>query len=240
LSEPTLALIPARGGSKQLPDKALRTLAGLPLIVHSIELAKSCPEIDLVVVTTDSDRIAAVAREAGAEVPFLRPPELAQDDTPMWPVVRHALDTLEANGSVYGAIVLLQPTSPVRLPSDVTRAIELLESNPAADGVVAVSEPHHNPIWSAMVERDGFLIPLVPDGMQYGRRQDVPRVWDVNGVLYLWRTDHVRAHDATPDASCYLPLPIPEPRAIDIDTIEDLEQAELLLREGIVRLPWLA
>jgi N-acylneuraminate cytidylyltransferase len=239
VNEPVLALIPARAGSKQLTDKALRPFAGRPLIVHSIELAKRCPEIARVVVTTDSERIADVAREAGAEVPFLRPAELAEDDTPMWPVVRHALTALEAAGATYAAVALLQPTSPARMPSDIAGAVQLLGSNPNAEGVVAVSEPHHNPIWSAMVERDGFLKPLFSDGAEYVRRQDVPRVWNVNGVLYLWRTAHVIAHVAAPAAARYLALEIPKHRAFDIDSLEDLEQAEALVEAGAVKLPWL-
>jgi CMP-N,N'-diacetyllegionaminic acid synthase len=239
MSAELLALIPARGGSKELPGKALRTLAGRPLIAHSIELALRCPEVARVVVSTDSEQIAATAESLGADVPFLRPAELAGDETPMWPVVRHALATLDPDGALYEAVLLLQPTSPARLPEDVSGALALLHGRPDADGVLGVSTPRLNPIWAAVVERDRRLEPLVAEGNSYARRQDVPRVLQVNGSLYLWRTGFVRAHEQDPwGAATLLGWEIPELRAIDIDTAEDLRLAELLLEAGLVRLPW--
>jgi N-acylneuraminate cytidylyltransferase len=235
-----LAVIPARAGSKGLPGKNLLPLCGLPLVAHSIELALRCSEIDDVLVSTDSEEIASVARSFGASAPFLRPQELARDETPMWDVVRHALGEVDSDEARYDAVLLLQPTSPARLPEDVHRAVELLNDRPEADGVVAVSEPHDNPVWAAMVERDGYLEPLVPGGARYVRRQDVPRVLNVNGLLYLWRTQHIRAHDRQAvGTSRQLALEVPARRAIDVDTAEDLELAELLIREGLVELPWL-
>lgn len=241
MTGPLLALIPARGGSKGLPGKALAPLGGLPLIAHSIELARRCPEIERVVVSTDSPEIAAAARAAGAEVPFLRPSELAGDETPMWAVVRHALAELEAADAEYDAVLLLQPTSPARLPEDVHAAVALLAGRPDLDGVVGVTEAHPNPIWAAMVEQDGLLRPLLAEATSYVRRQDVPAVVNVNGVLFLWRAEFVRRHEHDPSASARIAgIEIPALRAIDIDSVEDLELAEALLRSGLVRLPWLA
>src|SRR5271154_2273993 len=115
--QPVLAVIPGRGGSKGLPGKNIRPLAGLPLICHSIRLSKLCVEIAKCIVSTDSEEIAAVARECGAEVPFLRPAELARDDTPMGPVLRHALTEMESRQRCrYGSVLLLSPASPARLP----------------------------------------------------------------------------------------------------------------------------
>jgi CMP-N,N'-diacetyllegionaminic acid synthase len=234
-----VAIIPARAGSKGLPGKNLRLLGGMPLVGHAIELAKRSHSVSRVVVSTDSSEIADVSRAFGAEVPFLRPQELAQDDTDMWSVVRHALEEIDPDRGRYEAVLLLQPTSPIRLPEDAERAVELLYGRADADGVIGVSEPSENPIWSAMVEREGILEPLLPGAGRYVRRQDVPRVVNVNGLLYLWRAQHVRAHDRQPDDGRYLGLDVSSHRAIDIDTEADLEAAELLLREGIVRLPWL-
>lgn len=236
--EPVLALIPARAGSKGLPGKALRALAGRPLIAHSIALARLCPEVARVVVSTDSEEIARIARSFGADVPFLRPAELAQDDTPMWAVLRHALAAVDVDGD-YGALLLLQPTSPARLPEDVSCAVALLDASSEADGVLGVSEPHENPIWTAMRVHDGFLEPLLPDANTYSRRQDVPRVLSVNGSLYLWRTSVVRSHADDPGPGRCLPCEIPAHRAIDIDTEDDLAVAEALVRAGIISLPWL-
>lgn len=216
----------------------MRPLAGRPLIAHSIEVARRCPEVARTVVSTDSEEIADAARQLGADVPFLRPAELAQDETPMWPVIRHALAQLDPDGSEHGTLLLLQPTSPARLPEDVAGAVRLLAERGDADGVVGVSEPSFNPLWTAVVERDGWIESLVSDGTRYGRRQDVPRVLRINGSLYLWRVPFVLGN-ADPASARMLGWEIPERRALDIDTAEDLELAELLIREGLVRLPWL-
>jgi N-acylneuraminate cytidylyltransferase len=240
VSTELLAVIAARGGSKGLPGKNTRMLAGLPLIEHSLRLAALCPEIVRTIVSTDSEEIASVARRAGADVPFLRPPELAGDETPTWPVVQHALEQVDPAGERFSAVLLLDPTSPGRLPEDVAGAARLLEARADVDGVIGVSEPHFNPIWTAVVERDGRLEPLLPEAVQYERRQDVPRVLRINAAIYLWRASFVRASrgESWLDAH-YLPWEIPERRAFHIDTADDFELAELLLSHGFVTLPWL-
>jgi len=235
----TLALIPARGGSKGLPGKNMLPLAGLPLLEHSLRLAALCPTIDRAVVSTDSDTLAAAARAAGGEV-LKRPSELAQDETPMLPVLRHALDALDPGGSRYDLLLLLDPTSPGRLPDDVADAHRLIGAAPEADGVVSVSEPSFNPIWHAVVDRDGYLEPLLPDASAYGRRQDVPRVLRINAALYLFRTAFLRREAEAWQNGRHLLLEIPELRAFHIDSAEDLQLAELLLGSGMVALPWLA
>lgn len=240
--QPVLAVIPSRGGSKGLPGKNIRPLAGLPLIGHSIRLAKLCVDITKCIVSTDSEEIAAVARECGGEVPFLRPAELAEDDTPMWPVLRHALAEMESRESCrYGSVLLLSPTSPARLPEDVSKAIQLLEQDSRALGVIAASRPQFNPRWVCVdIANDGYMRRSFPDGNAYVRRQDVPVVYRINGALYLWRRNHI----ADSDAPCYFEMPhrmleIPEDRAIDIDGPHDFRLLELMLRDGMLRFPWL-
>jgi len=240
--KPVLAVIPARGGSKGAPWKNIRTLAGLPLIDHSIRLSRLCGEIAKCVVSTDSEEIAAVARECGAEVPFLRPPELAGDDTPMWPVLQHALTEMESHDHCrYGSLLLLSPTSPARLPEDVSKAMRLLEEDNRAVGVVAASTPPFNPRWVCIdIAKDGYVHQSFPDGNVYARRQDVPAVYRINGALYLWRRDHV----ANSEAPRYFEMPhrmleIPESRAIDIDSLHDFRLAELMLHDGMISFPWL-
>jgi CMP-N,N'-diacetyllegionaminic acid synthase len=239
---PVLAVIPARGGSRGLPDKNIAVLAGLPLIAHSIRLSKLCAEIAKCVISTDSQQIAAVARDCSGDVPFLRPAALARDDTPMWPVLRHALAEMELRDRVrYGSVLLLSPTSPGRFPEDVSNAIQLLEEDSRAVGVVAASKPSFNPRWVCIdVAADGYMCHSFPDGNSYVRRQDVPAVYRINGALYLWRRDHV----AYSEAPRYFEVPhrmleIPESRAIDIDSLDDLRLAELMLREGLIHFPWL-
>jgi CMP-N,N'-diacetyllegionaminic acid synthase len=239
---PVLAVIPARGGSKGVPGKNIRPLAGLSLIGHSIRLAKLCAEIAACVVSTDSEEISAVARECGAEVPFLRPAELAMDDTPMWPVLQHALAEMESIANRrYGSVLLLSPASPGRLPEDVAKAIKLLEQDQRAVGVVAASVPSFNPRWACVdLAEDGFMRQSFPDGNLYVRRQDVPEIYRINGALYLWRRDYL----ANSEAPRYFEMPhrmleIPESRAIDIDSPRDFRLAELMLQDGMIRFPWL-
>lgn len=238
--QPILAVIPARGGSKGLPGKNLRPLGGLPLIAHSIELARRCPEIARVIVSSDSDEIGRVAREHGAAVPFLRPAELARDDTPMWPVLEHALREMELRDQQrYESLLLLDPTSPGRLPEDVTEAVARLNAAPEADGIVGVSQPEFNPIWNCVVQQDGWMRPLIPGGERYTRRQDVPTVYRINGALYLWRRDFLMSNSSGWRHGKTLLLEMPETRAIHIDDMHEFAKADALIRAGLIRLPWL-
>jgi len=236
-----LAVIPARGGSKGLPGKNIRPFANLPLIAHSILLAKLCPEIDRCIVSTDSHEIAEVAKQHGADVPFIRPAELAQDDTPMELVVRHSLSTLEKSEQAeYQYVLLLEPTSPLRFPEDITGAYNKLESTPFAEGVIGVSQPEFNPIWVCVVDKDGWMSKLVNDGVHYTRRQDVPTVYRINSSLYIWRAEFVRGRESAWERDGkHIIYEIPESRAVSIDTIYDFERGEILVKAGLVNPPWL-
>ena len=235
---PILAVIPARGGSKGLPGKNIRPMGGLPLIAHSIKLAAMCPEIDRVVVSTDSEEIASVARAHGGVVPFLRPAELARDESPMMPVLAHALATMqEKDGREYASVLLLDPTSPGRLPEDVTRAVAMLDARADLDGVIACSKPTFNPFWVGVVEKDGVMAPAMGSG-RYLRRQDVPAFLRINGALYLWRRAFVARAESWLDGK-QLALEIPEERAFSIDDLHEFQVAEALLARGLIRFPWL-
>lgn len=237
---PILAIIPARGGSKDIPRKNIADLAGIPLIAHSIKLAKLCPEISVTVVSTDCAHIAEIAREYGGEVPFLRPSELAQDDTPTMPVLKHALMQTEAlRKTRFESVLLLQPTNPSRLPEDVTNAVKLLESDPLAAGILSASEPAFNPRWVCIEEREGYVQPAF-DASTYGRRQDVPRVFRINGLLYLWRREYILNPPDNPWNARRKMLIVPEERVMDIDTPSDMIRAELLLKSGLIKLPWIS
>jgi N-acylneuraminate cytidylyltransferase len=236
-----LAVIPARGGSKGLPGKNIRPFAGLPLIAHTIKFAAMCPEINRCVVSTDSPEIADVAAKYGCEVPSLRPMELAQDDTPLWPVLRHVLEQEKSRQpSNYDFLLLLDPTSPAREPADVAGSLRLLQDKPEADGVIGVSKPDFNPIWNCVIDKDGWMEGLIAQGPEYERRQDVPTVYRVNGSLYLWRTSFVRSQeDSWMREGKHLMHEIPEARAMSIDTADQFQRAELLVREGFIDMPWL-
>jgi N-acylneuraminate cytidylyltransferase len=235
-----LAVIPARAGSKGLPGKNVRPFAGLPLIAHSLLFAKMCPEITRCIVSTDSPEIAAVAKRHGGDVPFLRPAELAQDTSPLWLTLQHALKTLAAAAETYHYLLLLDPTSPAREPADVTRAFQRLERIPEADGMIGVSRPDFHPIWHCVVERDGWMVDLHPDASRYARRQEVPTAYRINGSLYLWRTSFVQhASESTwRTEGKHLLLEVPEGRAMSIDTEEQFVRAEALVNAGLIPLPW--
>ena len=237
-----LAIIPARSGSKGLPGKNIRPLAGLPLIAHTIKCVRMTPEVKRCIVSTDSKQISDVAVTHGGEVPFLRPPELALDDTPMMPVLQHALRKMEErDGHRYESVLLLDPTSPGRTPADLARAAALLEEDSECVGVVGVSEPHFNPRWTCVEEKNGYAVLAFAGGKSYTRRQDVPPVYRINATLYLWHRDFLLSASAEwlSSGAKIRMLIVPEERAIHIDTAEDFRMAELFLREGIVNLPWL-
>ncbi|OGR87979.1 MAG: hypothetical protein A3J74_03650 [Elusimicrobia bacterium RIFCSPHIGHO2_02_FULL_57_9] len=240
MSEKLLAVIPARGRSKGLPGKNIRPLAGLPLIAHSIRLARLCPEITRCIVSTDSPEIAAVARRFGAELPFPRPKWLAHARTPMWQVLRHALHTVEMQeGSRYDFLLLLDPTSPTRLPQDVARAFKRLKSKPRAAGIVSVSVPEFNPIWHSVVKKNGWMTDLNPTGARFNRRQQAPRIYRINGLLYIWRADFVRKQESWRSRGKHLLHITPDIRAVSIDNQEQFDKTDLLIRGGLINLPWL-
>jgi N-acylneuraminate cytidylyltransferase len=239
-----LAVIPARGGSKGLPGKNIRRMWGLPLIVHSVRAAALTPEVTRCIVTTDSAEIAGVVREHGGEAPFLRPAELAADDTPMAPVVRHALEWAERDeGQAYDAVLLLDPTSPARVPAQLAEAARRLAGTPALDGVVSVSEPTFNPIWVGVrsdTARGGALGRYFDAGTGVTRRQDVDRFLRINGNFYLWRADFVRRLEASWfDEGTHEGLEIPEAQAFSIDDEYEFRLIEALIGAGLITLPWL-
>jgi N-acylneuraminate cytidylyltransferase len=235
-----LAVIPARGGSKGLPNKNIRDLAGLPLIAHSIKCARLSSLVTRTIVSTDSEKIATVAREHGADVPFLRPAELATDTAAMWPVIRHALSEAEKQeGRTYDAMLLLDPTTPGRIPDDIAKAVASLGKEPSAAGVVAASEPGFSPLWESVVDRDGWMVDLFSEHIHHSRRQDVPTVYRINGCLYLWRADFVRNETESWRDGKHLILVLPEARAIHIDELYQFQLADLAIRNRLVELPWI-
>jgi N-acylneuraminate cytidylyltransferase len=237
--DPCLAIIPARGGSKGLPGKNIRPLCGLPLIAHSIECARRVPRIARTVVSTDDDEIAAIARAHGGEVPFIRPAELAGDNTPTIPVLVHALAEMERrDGRVYNSVLLLEPTSPGRLPADIDEAFRVLDADAGADGAIGCSRPSFNPFYVGVVEQQGYLARAF-DTSGYVRRQDVPACLRINGALYLWRAEFLRRTPPTWLDGKHRAVEIPESRAFSIDDLWEFQLTELVLEKGLVRLPWI-
>jgi len=226
-----VALICARGGSKGLPGKNIRPLAGVPLIAWSIRQARVVPRIGRVIVSTDSEEIAAVARAAGAEVPFMRPAELAQDHSPERGVWRHALEYLKAADGAYpDALIVVPATAPLRLPQDLERCLDEFAQG-GADTVITVAEPHRNPYFNMVKTRADGCVELViaPAEGVLTRRQDAPDVYDVTTVAYVTHPEFVMRADNI-FAGRVRAVQIPVERAVDIDTLMDFKVAECLLQ----------
>ena len=245
MSEPrVLAVVPARGGSKGLPGKNVRPLAGLPLLVHSLRAAGLMRTVTRCVVSTDDAAIAEVARRHGGDVPWLRPADLATDHTPMAPVLRHALAAVEdEEGAPYDALVLLDPTSPARVVEEVDGAVEQLLGSPDLDGVVSVSQPSFNPVWVGVRRRDDepqVLTRYFPEGAGVTRRQDVDPYLRINGSFYVWTADFIRRMESSWfDEGRHGLVEIPETRAYANDYLEEFEDLESAVDRGRVVLPWL-
>lgn len=224
-----VALICARGGSKGLPGKNVRPLAGRPLIAWAIGHAKAVQRISRVIVSTDSEEIAAAAHEAGAEVPFLRPAELAQDNSPEWLVWRHALNYLKETGGSYpDALVTVPATAPLRAVEDIERCVDEYEKG-GADVVITVTDAHRSPYFNMVkVQSDGYVgLVIPPDGSVF-RRQDAPAVYDVTTVAYVVRSEFVMTRNGIFEG-LVRHVHIPAERALDIDTPLDFKIAECLM-----------
>ena len=222
-----LALIPARGGSKGIKDKNIYPLQGRPLISYSIDAAKQSRYIDAIVVTTDSETIADVARANGAEVPFLRPPELAADTSKIIDAVLHAVDFLKGEGRTYDILVLLQPTQPLRTAQDIDMALEVYcegAEQPLCSVHPVVDSPH----LIRSVSREGKLVPILKESSTI-RRQDMPSFYRVNGAIYVYPVESLSAKTSFNDGT--VPFFMETGYSVDIDTMDDLRVAEMVLLE---------
>lgn len=222
------AFVFARGGSKGLPRKNVLPLGGKPLIAHAIEQALAVGRIGRVVVSTDDPEIADAAREAGAVVPFLRPPELAADDAPEWLAWRHAIDWLEADqGGLPPLFVSVPATAPLRLPEDIARCIDRYDRGDC-DMVFAVTPAARSPWFNMVILDDAGLARLVnPPAELVQRRQAAPRCYDMTTVCYVTSPAHIRRAAGVLDGRCAA-VEVPRRRALDIDDAYDMAVAEAL------------
>lgn len=226
-----IAVIPARGGSKKIPKKNIRLLLGRPLIAWTIETALACPIIERVLVSTDSVEIGEIASRYGAEVPFLRPSQLSQDDTPDLPVYQHAISWLLENDDFSPDIaVWLRPTTPLRTVEDIEAAAQIIIST-GADCVRSVTKVDHHPFWMKNLQGDR-LTPFIvgKDEHSYYQRQLLPPAYRLNGAVDITRCQGVMQTDILygSDMRGYV---MPIERSIDIDTELDLAVAEILLQK---------
>lgn len=219
-----LGIIPARGGSKGVPGKNIRPLAGKPLIGWTIEAAKQSAVLDRLIVSTDDPAIASVALEFGAET-RIRPAVLAGDDTPTRPVLEHVVKELEAEGGLFDAVVTLQPTSPLRRPLHIRESCAQFVADAQADSLVScVAVPHiFNPFSVMKRNADGYLENFIA-GDTITRRQDKPEAFARNGAaVYITRRNRISEYVFGGKLLCYL---MDEEHSLDIDTLADFMAAE--------------
>ena len=223
------ALVCAREGSKSLPGKNVRLLAGKPLIAWAIEHALAVDRINRVIVSTDSEEIASIARKFGAQVPFIRPAELARDDSPEWLVWRHTLNfLLEIEGTHPDALVVVPATAPLRMPVDIENCLDEFEKGDG-DLVITITDAHRNPYFNMVKRRPDNTVELViPPDATVARRQDAPAVYDMTTVAYVVQPQFVMNHNAVFEGRVRA-VHVPRERSIDIDTAFDFMIAECLI-----------
>lgn len=225
-----LGLVPARGGSKGVPRKNLKLLGGKPLLQYTAESALSSRRLARVVLTTDDAEIANVGRRLGLDVPFLRPPELAADDTPMLDVVQHVLTSLADHDAPFDAVCLLQPTTPFRPADTIDECVSTLIDQRADSVVTVVRIPaEHHPYWAYLPQADGTLRLATGESSPTSRRQLLPPAFHRDGSVYVTRVDVIRAGSLYGQRMVGFEL---SPRRwVNIDEPDDWERAEALLRE---------
>lgn len=227
----TLGVIPARGGSKRIPNKNLKEIGGKPLVAHTIEHAAQSEHLTEAVVSTEDEEIKKTAKEYGGEVPFDRPAELATDTAKTREVVTHALDWFEERGETFDYVCRLQPTSPLRKPEDIDACIETVHEDEDATGVMTVSEYFFPPEWSLTERDDGYLTEYLVDGYLFDegqtRSQNTGNVYCSNGAV------SIAAVDAWRETGMFytersLAYEVPRIRSFDLDEPEDLKVVRAL------------
>ena len=220
-----LSIIPARGGSKGIPRKNLKTIAGKPLIAWTIEEAKKSRYIDRTIISSEDEEIIEVAKEYGGEVPFIRPKELAQDDTPGIEPVIHVVIELKEE---YDYVCLLQPTSPLRKVVDIDGCIQKCVFNNVMS-CVSVSEVDKHPYWMYKLGKYDRLVPLFK-GKYVTRRQDLPKIYALNGAIYMINSHQILQMKkiVTDETLCHV---MDKTSSVDIDTNDDFDIAEYFLNK---------
>ena len=232
MNRSVVGIIFARGGSKGVPGKNIRLLSGKPLIAYAIDTARQSRFINRVLVSTDDEEIAEIARQYGAEVPFLRPPRLAQDDSPEWLAWQHAIRTIEALEIMpkMEVFVSIPPTSPLRVVEDVDACIQTL-CDGDADLVITVRPGERSPYFNMVVlDESGYAQIVIPPSQMIHRRQSAPAVYDITTVVYAARPKFILNAASLFEGKVKAVL-VPTERAVDIDTELDFQIAEMIMRE---------
>lgn len=226
-----VGIIPARSGSKRLPGKNTKLLAGKPLIQWTIEAALESRCIDIPLVTSDSETVIGLANSLGNLAPFVRPGDLASDTATSFDVANHAIELIEHRGQPLEYVVFLQPTSPLRTAAHIDEAFErFLQSG--ANSLVSVCECEKNPLWTASLSASGTLSFLGDELALQKRGQDLPKFYSLNGAIYIISTAIFREKQALIDAANCVAYIMSMECSVDIDTINDFRYAETLLMAG--------
>ena len=223
-----LAVITARAGSKRLPNKNILNLAGKPLIAWTIDEAKKSKYIDELIVSTDSKKIAEISKYYGAEVPFMRPLELAIDTADSISVLKHSIEFFK---NKFDYILLLQPTSPLRTVEDIDKAIITLNNKTKA--VVSVCETEHSPLWSNTLPEDLSMKNFIRSEVKNKRSQDLPKYYRLNGAIYIAETKYFYKNNGFlgDKTKAYI---MPQQNSVDIDTELDFRFCEILLNKKLI------
>ena len=228
-----LAIIPARAGSKGLKNKNIKLLNGKPLIAYTIMEAKKSKLISNIVVSTDSNEIASISKQYGAEVPFIRPKEFSYDNSLTYDVVKHCVDFLNAKQDIYDIILLLQPTTPFRPFSSIDRSIEILLNDKSFDSVVSVVDVDGNHPNRIKVIKEGKLLNYVNQGFEDMRpRKELPKVYIRSGAIYAIRAQNFISEKSLVSKKC-APLIMNYEETINIDNINDFNYCEFILKEKL-------
>lgn len=223
-----LGVIPARGGSKGVPNKNMRPLNGQPLIVHTIQAAVASQVFDKLLVTTDSEEIRQIAITAGAEAPFLREASLATDTALAVPVIQDATKrATDLFGCEFEAVCMLQPTTPLRSAEDCKNVSEILAADKTLDSVISVVEVSQHPYKMIRKSRDGLMMPFLDWPVENPPRQSLPKVFTYNGAFYLTRTGVLMEAGSFKGTKCHL-YEMPFERSVNIDNELDFDLAEII------------
>ncbi len=229
-----LGIVTARGGSKGIPGKNLKLLAGKPLLAYTIDTARRSGALDRVILSTEDEAIATAGRDLGCDVPFIRPLDLAMDDTPHLPVIQHATRWMQERVNYQpDAVMILQPTSPLRTAEDIAAAVALLDTS-RADSVLSVNEVpvHSHPMRTLRLDDKSHAVLFVsgdPVRTRINRRQDLPPAWVMNGAIYACRTRVLFGAEPSLYGNRVVAYRMPAERSISIDDLEDWHAAERAL-----------
>jgi CMP-N,N'-diacetyllegionaminic acid synthase len=230
MQDKILAIIPARSGSKGLKDKNIKCLNGKPMINYTIEAALESEVFSNVVVSTDSQKYADIAGKAGAEVPFIRPDNLAKDESTTNDVILHAISEMENTNDEYDCFMLLQPTSPLRTAENIKKAYSLFKEK-NANAVVSVCETEHSPLWSSTLDNslslDNFL-----NKNEDKRRQELPTYYRLNGAIYLTKVNYYKKYKDFYLNKSYAYI-MNKRESVDVDDIIDFRLTEILMKENL-------